>query len=221
MKACRSCNLIDMETRCPKLPDAVPALGPGNLNSMFERIVETAPGNRTLTDEDRRQLAMTETPEYTVTVHSRPSEHASTEINIHQDKTLPPWLITFDNFLTAEECDALIQHGYDTGYKRSEDVGAQGIDGIVTGRKSKGRTSENAWCSTKNGCREQPVPQRVHERMSTVLGIPPENSEDLQLLKYEVGQCTYFIDYWVCYLCTNFSYHFVFYYFHTSMWNEH
>ena len=183
-----------METRCPKLPDAIPALKPGDLNSMFQRIIETAPGNRTLTDEDRRQLAEAEIPEYTVTVHSRPSDRALTEIDIHQDQKLSPWLITFDNFLTDQECDSLIQHGYDNGYKRSEDVGEQGLDGIVSGRKSKGRTSENAWCSTKNGCREKVVPRRVHDRMSTVLGIPSENSEDLQLLKYEVGQCTYFID---------------------------
>jgi len=186
--ACRTCNLIDMETRCPRLPDAVPALKPGDLNAMFQRIVETAPGNRTLTDEDRRQLAISETPEYSVTVHSRPSDYPLTKVDIDQDRKLPPWLITFENFLTEAECDALIQHGYESGYKRSEDVGSQGFGGTFSGKKSKGRTSENAWCSTKSGCRQATVPQRVHNRMSTVLGIPADNSEDLQILKYEVGQ---------------------------------
>ena len=163
---------------------------------MFQRIVETAPGNRTLTEEDRRQLALLEMPEYSVTVHSGPSDHPVTEVKIGLDKKLPPWVITFDNFLTEEECDAMIQHGFDTGYKRSEDVGSQKFDGTVESKKSKGRTSENAWCSTRNGCREKTVPKRILHRLSTVIGIPSENSEDFQILKYDVGQCTY---------CTHFN----------------
>lgn len=180
-----------MESRCPKLTDAVPALKPGDLNEMFQRIVETAPGNRTLTADERQQLATSGMTEFSVTVHSRPSDDPVVEANIDLDKKLPPWVITFDNFLTKDECDSLIQHGYESGYKRSEDVGAQKFDGTVDGRKSKGRTSENAWCSTRNGCRDKDVPKRIHDRMSMVMGIPPENSEDLQILKYEVGQCTW------------------------------
>lgn len=193
MKACKTCHLIDMETRCPKLPDAVPALKPGDLNTMFQRIVETAPGNRTLTAEDRRLLEISETPEYTVTVHSKPTDFSPAEINIDQDRNLPPWVITLDNFLTDEECDSLIQHGYESGYKRSQDVGGQKFDGTVDSVVSVGRTSENAWCSSKSGCREETVPRRVLDRMSTLMGIPPENSEDFQILKYEVGQCKCFL----------------------------
>jgi len=181
-----------MANRCPELPDAIPGIKPGDLNKLFERIVETAPGNRTLTDEDRRQLAKSEMTEYSVTVHSRPSDDPVTEVNIASDKKNPPWVITFDNFLTDEECDSLIQQGYDQGYKRSEDVGVQKFDGTVDSKKSTGRTSENAWCTTRNGCREKIVPKRVLDRLTTVVGIPPENSEDLQILKYEVGQCMYY-----------------------------
>eukprot|EP00536_Pseudo-nitzschia_multiseries_P018229 jgi/Psemu1/228196/e_gw1.2278.9.1 len=186
--ACQTCHLIDMATRCPPLPDAVPALKNGDLNKMFERIVDTAPGNRTLTEEDRKELANLEIPEYSVTVHSRPSNEPATEVNIKSDKKLPPWVITLDNFLTDEECDALIQHGYDTGYKRSEDVGKKKFDGSFDSKISKGRTSENAWCSTKNGCREKEVPKRVLDRLSHVMRIEAGNSEDFQILKYEVGQ---------------------------------
>lgn len=186
--ACQTCHLIDMESRCPKLPDAIPALKPGDLNSMFQRIVDTAPGNRTLTDEDRLQLAKSEMTEYSVTVHSRPSDDPVTEVNIDLDKRLPPWLITFENFLTDDECDAMIQLGYEKGYKRSEDVGAEKFDGTVDSKQSKGRTSENAWCSSRNGCRDEPVPKRILDRMSNVMGIPSMNSEDFQILKYEVGQ---------------------------------
>mmetsp|Transcript_30740 Transcript_30740/g.65924 ORF Transcript_30740/g.65924 Transcript_30740/m.65924 type:complete len:558 (-) Transcript_30740:700-2373(-) len=186
--ACESCHLIDMANRCPKIPDAIPGLKSGDLNEVFERIAEMAPGNRTLTDQERRQLEDSEMTEYSVTVHSRPSDEPVAEAELALDKSLPPWVITFDNLLTDEECDSLIQHGFDAGYKRSEDVGQQKFDGTLTSKKSIGRTSENAWCTTRNGCRTQTVPKRVLDRMTSIVGIPPENSEDLQILKYEVGQ---------------------------------
>ena len=177
-----------MKARCPSLPDAIPALKPGDLNKMFERIVATAPGNRTLTAEEREQLASEEIPEYVVTILSRPSDLPATEVSIVKDRSLPPWVITFDNFLTPEECEKMIELGYKYEYKRSEDVGPLKFDGSHDAYKSEGRTSENAWCSTRHGCRHEEVPTRIHDRMAKVMGIPPENSEDLQILKYEVGQ---------------------------------
>jgi prolyl 4-hydroxylase len=155
---------------------------------MFERIVSTAPGNRTLTDEERRQLIDDDMTEYTVHVHSRPSEDPVTDVSLDTDRDLPPWVITFENFLTDEECDTLIQLGHEEGYKRSEDVGKQKFDGTVDSVKSTGRTSENAWCSKRSGCRLKDVPKRIHERMEKVMGIPADNSEDFQILRYEVGQ---------------------------------
>jgi prolyl 4-hydroxylase len=180
-----------MAARCPPLPDAIPALKPGDLNKMFERIVETAPGNRTLTEDERKQLAADETTEYSVVVHSRPTDGLSLVkdmISLSKDKGLPPWVITFDNFIAPEECEAMIQLGYKYEYKRSADVGAQNFDGSHEAKESTGRTSENAWCSERQGCRNETIPTRIHNRMSKVLGIPAENSEDLQILKYEVGQ---------------------------------
>ena len=177
-----------MSQRCPKLEDAVPGLVPGGLNKMFERIVATAPGNTTLSDDNRRKLAEEGMPEYSVVVHSRPSDGPATEISKYNDMKLPPWVITLENIITEEECDEMIKLGYEEGYKRSEDVGQQKLDGTVDSHKSKGRTSENAWCSSRNGCRQKEVPVRLHNRMSKVMGIPPENSEDLQILKYGVGQ---------------------------------
>jgi len=177
-----------MNNRCPQNPDAIPALRPGDLNKMFERIIKVAPGNRTLTEEERQELEKSEMTEYSIIAHSRPSVGPATKVDLSSDKNLPPWVITLENFITDEECDALIQHGYNAGYKRSEDVGTQKFDGTVDSKKSTGRTSENAWCSSRNGCREATIPKRILNRISSVIGIPPENSEDLQILKYEVGQ---------------------------------
>ena len=189
-----SCDMIDFETRCPKLVNPIPGLLPGDLNKMFERIVATAPGNQTsLTEEQQKELAASmgddvAMPVYTVQVHSRPSDEPSTEVSAILDKSLPPWVVTFDNFLTPEECDAMIQLGYKYEYKRSEDVGAKKFDGSHAGVQSKRRTSENAWCSALAGCRAEELPTRLHNRIATVLNIPPENSEDFQMLKYERNQ---------------------------------
>jgi prolyl 4-hydroxylase len=77
---------------------------------------------------------------------------------------------------------------HNQGYKRSEDVGMVKVDGTVDGVKSQGRTSENAWCSSRDGCRKAALPQSIHQRIAKVLEIPVENSEDFQILRYEIGQ---------------------------------
>lgn len=187
--SCKSCHLIDIQQRCPKI-DLDPALHPGDLNKMFERILRHAPGNHTdqLTREQIQELEAERIPMYTVVVHSRPGDTPATEISAALDKSLPPWVVTLENFLTDEECDAFIQLGYKYEYKRSEDVGEVRFDGTHGSVKSEKRTSENAWCSTHQGCREEEIPKLIHNRMAKVMGIPPENSEDLQILKYEKGQ---------------------------------
>lgn len=154
---------------------------------MFERIVETAPGNRTLTPDERKELEENEMTEYSVLVLSRPSDEPATDISEENDK-LPPWVVVFENFLTEEECTALIQHGFDAGYNISADVGEEQFDGSFSSNVNNRRTSENAWCSEHLGCRNQTVPTRVQNRMAKVMNIPATNSEDLQILRYELGQ---------------------------------
>ena len=54
--------------------------------------------------------------------------------------------------------------------------------------KSEGRTSENAWCTEESGCRDDPIVKQILEKMSRVMNIDADNSEDLQILRYEEGQ---------------------------------
>lgn len=189
--ACHTCNLIDINARCPPLEDPEPGLKPGQLNRMFERIVATAPGNRTedsLTAEEKKRMEELRIPRYTVTVQSRPSEEPATEVDLVVDKSLPPWVVTFDNFMTEEECEAMIQLGYKYEYKRSEDVGEQKADGTYGSVQSERRTSENAWCSHHAGCRDEEIPTLIHNRISEVMQIPANNSEDFQILRYRENQ---------------------------------
>lgn len=72
------------------------------------------------------------------------------------------------------------------GYQRSADVGKLTVDGSHTTKISEGRTSTNAWC---NGpCYRNATAQAVIHRLSDLTGVPEENSEYLQMLRYEPGQ---------------------------------
>jgi prolyl 4-hydroxylase len=206
--SCQSCANIDFDTRCPKRPsDEKPALLPGQLNKMFERIIANAPGNQT----DETQLFAKEkkvqedgTPYYTVHVHSRPESVGDmdqtmtvqdgafstkvSEASRDQDLKEKPWVVTFENFLTDEECDHLVQLGHDNVYSRSKDVGTKMADGSYSAKESTTRTSENAWCSAKTGCRNDDIATRVRDRISKLVQIQSRNFEDFQMLKYDEGQ---------------------------------
>lgn len=103
-----------------------------------------------------------------------------------------PWVVTLENFLTDEECDRLIQLGAGEGYEISRDVGKKKFDGSYDGLANDRRTSTNAWC--KDECFEDAVTQNVLRKIEEVTGVPDSNSEFLQLLRYEPGQCEYITD---------------------------
>jgi prolyl 4-hydroxylase len=187
--SCQSCDLIDMTNRCPPLASGVKqALYPGDLNKMLERIVDEAPGNQTLTAEMQRKLENNNTPAYTVQVLSRPSKEPASEVSIVNDKSLPPWLVVFDNFITDDECEAMIHLGYKYKYQHSVNIGARTFDGTHEAVINSNRTSKNTFCSEFVGCRDQEIPSRILARMGTVMAITLQHSEDLQLIKYEKGQ---------------------------------
>ncbi|KAG7337648.1 2(OG)-Fe(II) oxygenase superfamily protein [Nitzschia inconspicua] len=146
---------------------AIPALLPGDLNKLFEGIA----ANYSNTSQHRSR--------YTATVLSSPN-HASGSL---------PWILTLENFLSDDECDALIKLGNDQGFQRSMDVGQPfKADNESLGKVTERRTSASAWCTSKSGCRNSDVPSHVHQRISDLLAIPSDNSEDLQILRYNVGQ---------------------------------
>jgi hypothetical protein len=148
-----------------------PALYPGDLNKLFQDIAANySNSNCSAMNED-----------VTVTVHSGSNE-------MFGDL---PWILTLDNFLSREECDVLVNLGREQGFERSMDVvQPKKHDKATQGKITVQRTSESAWCTTAGGCRDQELPRRLEERISDLVGIPKENSEDLQILKYNVGHCT-------------------------------
>jgi prolyl 4-hydroxylase len=72
------------------------------------------------------------------------------------------------------------------GYERSTDIGEMKFDGSFERDINDGRTSKNAFCQDE--CYTDPVSQQVITRIEEITNIGRNNSEDLQLLKYEVGE---------------------------------
>jgi prolyl 4-hydroxylase len=159
--SCFSCDKLIFEERCPIESDYPAAWNPGDLNKMFERI----------TTEPYYQ-------KYAPTILSRPLNDESGSNN--------PWLVQLDNFLSEKECKQMILLGSEQGYKRSEDVGPKKFDGTYDGTKSEGRTSSNAWCL--DSCYANATTRTVLERIENLTGIPDQNSEYLQILRYEETQ---------------------------------
>jgi prolyl 4-hydroxylase len=115
-----------------------------------------------------------------------PAYQQYTPTTLSSPKTGGPWVITMDNVTSEEECERLIQLGNQVGYERSKDVGQKNFDGTFGGKESLGRTSSNAWCT--DACYQDALTQAVLLRMENITGIPENNSEFLQLLKYEETQ---------------------------------
>jgi hypothetical protein len=95
-----------------------------------------------------------------------------------------PWLIEFDDFLSASVVDQLLS--YVTGWEQSTE--SEGVD--VTGEgayiRTSRRTSSTFWCQA--GCEDGEASVYVRARIAEILGIDERYFEPIQMLKYERGQ---------------------------------
>jgi len=96
-----------------------------------------------------------------------------------------PWIVQFDNFFNAEDAAGVLST-VSGRWERSTDTGAMNEFGESGRVVSKTRTSENAWC--RSACENHPASQSIISKIVDVTGIPYENFESFQILKYSVGQ---------------------------------
>ena len=182
-------NNNNNNNRCANTPDTNPVLSKsGDINQLFERIVAVG------ADYTHRNETIY-THDYSITVHSRP-DGARIGSQNRRRGVVQPWMVTLENFMTEDECDAMIGDGHKEGFYPSIDAKERSHrrtptpNTTSTTMKTVGRrNSETAWCTSKNNCTYREVPDRLHRRLSEILGIPSENSEGFQILKYDVGQC--------------------------------
>ena len=160
---CQICEQLDFEFWCPLDTTKPLAVGVGELDKLFERIVE---------GEEFKQ--------FSPNIISMPNNSS------HPTAQQGPWMIELETFLTEDECDHMIELGTQLVFQPSYDTGAKRADGTFESITSAWRTSATAWCA--GSCLEDPVTDRIATRVQQVTGIPSENSEHLQLLKYQTGE---------------------------------
>ncbi|KAI2510592.1 ShK toxin domain [Fragilaria crotonensis] len=165
---CQTCEYLSIEFRCPLDPEAPDAWKPGDLNTFFLNIT-----------------TLPEFAKYEPNILSRP-DYVNGDTEETADYKVGPWVVTLENFVTDEEADRLIQLGADEGYERSSDVGEVKFDGTFDNKVNDGRTSLNACC--QHACYNDTAAKQVMARIEQITNIPENNSEYLQLLKYDVGQ---------------------------------
>ena len=158
--ACHACNAVEHFRRCARRPEHVDIFQPGDLNSMFQRIVQSYPKT---------------------TVLSQPTGEA-----LSDDEVPLPWILLLDDFLTNEECDWLIAKGYEQGFHQTSEISDEiQQDGTFSDKIGQGRTSMDSWCQV--GCEDHPVGKSIMDRMTNMTGIPIEYTEYMEILKYEEG----------------------------------
>ena len=96
----------------------------------------------------------------------------------HEDDP-DPIVATFDGILDEAE----IAHIIETATPKLRRAGVTTEQG-TGGRQSSGRTNSLAWLPHDT----TPLVHSVVNKIATVVGIPVENAESLQVIKYELGQ---------------------------------
>jgi prolyl 4-hydroxylase len=168
--ACQTCEAIHINPACLR-DNYKPVMWeqPGALNQMFQRIT---------TDPQFQK--------YNPTVLSSPHpNNNNNDGNDNKDKD-GPWIVTLDDFITEQECQALIDHGAEIGYETSKGIGDMQEDGTYGDTELTGRTSTNAWCTEDSN--DLPLIKAVMDRITQLVEIPYSHAEFIQLLKYEPGQ---------------------------------
>lgn len=159
-----SAEQVDWLLQCPMDVNAPHAWRPGDLNEFFENA--------------------TKLTQYEPKVHSRPSLLPG-DTRESADYKVGPWVLTLENVINKEEANAIIEWGNWHGWFKSMVSGDAREDGTSEAVLSEERTSRQAWCHEE--CMEDPIIERVLERLSNITNLHSNHSDYLQLLRYEEG----------------------------------
>jgi len=86
-----------------------------------------------------------------------------------------PWVVTIDDFLSEQEADALLAAG---GANWSRSLAGDGVQ--------QARTSSTSWC--RETCLDDSSVQAVQLRVEALTGVPVQNAEYMQALRYMPGE---------------------------------
>ena len=119
------------------------------------------------------------------TVHSAPLGTIPNDLVDYEYKR-GPWIVTIEDFVSQQERETLIGHGERLGYELSTD-GFMLEDGTTGVGPVPWRSSYETFCYDSQ-CYDDPIIVSLLDRIYQVLGIPTENSDWLQLLRYRTSQ---------------------------------
>lgn len=158
---CEAAWLLDWLVECPFTRHQAHAWPePGDLNTFFVNLT-----------------TLPQYQQYSPTIHSQPNSTNDSDA---------PWVVTLENVVSPEEAWALIQHGEQYGWQDSGISSDVQDDGSSESIISDYRTSTLAWCNSES-CLQDPLVQRVLDRMANITQLHPNHSDYLQLLKYAPG----------------------------------
>lgn len=166
---CHACESLSNKFRCPVDPEAFHLWTPGNgdIERLFQNLISQTT--------------------YPVKALSSPHINAShinseaimTEEGTDGEPSFPlPWVVMMDNIISPLEAERLIDLGYDRQFETSVEYGSI--------ERASRRTSSTAWCTEE--CHTDPVVHRITERLSSLVQIPSDHAEYMQLLRYEEDQ---------------------------------
>ena len=90
---------------------------------------------------------------------------------------LDPRIYVYENFLSEEECEYIIELGNKQGLSRSE------VAASDNNSKSEARTSYGTFLEPND-----PILQRIEQRIAVWSQIPQDHGEPFYLLRYSIGQ---------------------------------
>lgn len=141
----------------------------GDSDAMYERIVR-------------------DFPQYSPTVLSRPedSEYAKEAQDHNTDVGVGPWLVQIEDFLTDEECDAMIEQTRIAIDDKENDYSLLAND--MDTEKGSACQSTQCWCDPDD-CMEDPVLKPVWKKIEELVGLPfHTHTEPVHFIQYVPGQ---------------------------------
>ena len=137
----------------------------GDNNKMYERIVRSF-------------------PEYSPKVLSRPADsiYAIEKQDCNTSVGVGPWLVKLENFLTDEECDAMIE---ETEIAIAESGGDHSLEVSETGQVYQ---STQAWCDADD-CMKKPLMKQVWNKIEKLVDLPfATHAESPHFIRYIPGK---------------------------------
>ena len=149
------------------------SIAPGILNKLFESIVSV------------------ESSSDSIKVLSRPSKDPATEVSILVDKSLRPWVLQVDEFVSEADRIGLIGMAEKLGFvSATAETTTENIHKREELQKNstKDEVFDTAMCSVDSGCRAQDLPDRLHRRLAAILRMDANHTASFQIHRYHSSQ---------------------------------